>query len=424
MAKYTMQNSSNVSDVIDLVACGDHSKLHPTTFELSKLGYSNSSPDKLVSANPPNGYSATNGGFWGVLLDTPYYYSSSSVQATPTKVPFVDKQSCPMPCLFTGAFAFPTATGVGNSNWPYMSLNYYKELPASSYTLTISYSAGKLQVKQGSTSLLNTAASSYILMEIQAPGGNGGSGAYAQYDGWINSNDKMGVAGGGGGGSGSFLYLSANLSAGSITLTVSSSQIKVKSSASSDYIIMTKGGNGGNGSASDTPSASGGTAGSAGTIKLYNSSGTVLDEDTAICESVVGSFCVIESCNGVAGAKGASKTVSGNTALNSGNTVSGNTAGKPNAAYGISLSTHPGCDFVEHLSTISGGTGESASATTANAMAGGGGGAASSVTSGASHGETAGTGAGGYGESGWTGMSSNGGGAGGAGGLWIQYNPS
>jgi hypothetical protein len=430
MAKYTMQNSSNIDDITTLAAIGDVSFLSPTTFTLSEIGYSNQSGN-YVSAYPPTGYTSVNGGFWGVPLSTGYYYNGSTNMIAPGKtgkleIPFVDKKSTPMPCIFNIAsnpqFLFPNGSGVGNANWPYRSLNYYKELPTStSITITISYSAGKLQVKQGTTSLLNTAASPYILIEIQAPGGKGGKGAYAKNDAWINSNDKMGVAGGGGGGSGGYLYLSANASAGTITLTKTASQIKVASNKSTNYIIMTNGGNGGNGSASNTPSASGGTAGAAGTVTLYNSSGTAQWSGTQLGEEVLGNFCVIQSGNGGRGGAGSKKTVSGSSALSTGNTVSGTTGGTSDTV-GFFVSTHPLADLIDNTTT--GGTGEPASNTQAAAMAGGGGGAASAVGDGGGWNRGAGPGAGGLGESGWTDMSSAGGVAGGAGGLWIQYNPS
>lgn len=420
-SKYKFLDGSTTTTLYANAAGDTYYKLmYDSTFTLQDIGYTGGSKEYL-NAKIPSGYDHICGGFWGIPLTTPYYCDgSNSALSTPsgsgrTMIPFVDIDSCPIPSMLaldnvTYERIFPTAANTTNI---FGTSCYYHTLAGitAGTNVTISYSGGNLVVKMGSTTWLSTAAQPYILLDIQAPGGNGGSGAYAENNAWLDRNDKVGVAGGGGGGSGSYLYLSAKANSGTITITVNSDHYKVKSSGSSDYIKMYKGGNGGNASASNSPSASGGSAGSGGAINMYNSSGTLLWYDTQMMEEVLGNFCVLAAYRGGAGGRGSSATATGSLAASKAGTTGGY------AVDSLWLTNHPYAEGVGCGGTS--GTGEQSSGCTA--FAGGGGGAASVVGSGASHGGSAGEGAGGYGESGWTGMSSSGGGAGGNGAIRIYY---
>ena len=428
---YKLKINNAIYNLSPQAAGGTYGKLmYNKTFKLPDVGYEGGTKEYLNSQTQ-SGYTSIGGGFWGVPLTTPYYCDGSkSVFTSPSYntakiIPFADANTCPIPSVMaiTGApngYAriFPTAADTTNNAG---TKCYYHTLAglSSGTNVTISYSSGNLVIKGGSTTWLSTAAQPYILLDIQAPGGKGGSGAYAEYDGIINSNDAVGVAGGGGGGSGGYLYLCAKANSGTITITVNSDHYKVKSSGSSDYIRMYYGGNGGNGSASaskGSSSASGGSAGSGGATNMYNSSGTLLWYDSQMDEETFGNFFVIDARAGSAGGKGSASKKTGSLSTSAAGTTGGSAP-----LTSIWLMNHP--YWVDVGCGGTAGAGEQSSG--CNAFAGGGGGAASIVGAGSSHTgsgyTTAGEGAGGCGESGWTGMSSSGGGSGGNGALRVYY---
>ena len=428
---YKLKINNAVANLSPQAAGGTYCKLmYDKTFTLPDVGYAGGTKNYL---NPQvmSGYDHIGGGFWGVPLTTPYYCNgSNSVFARPEfdtvkVIPFADANTCPIPSLqaVTGApngytRIFPTAADTTNNAG---TKCYYHTLAglSSGTNVTISYSSGNLVIKGGSTTWLSTAAQPYILLDIQAPGGKGGKGSYSEYNGIINSNDAVGVAGGGGGGSGGYLYLCAKANSGTITITVYNDYYKIKSSGSSDYIKMTKGGDGEDGwtSASQkSASAAGGSKGAGGETNMYNSSGTLLWSGSQICEEILGNFCVIEAIEGSSGGNGSASKATGTFSTSKAGTTGGSAP-----LTSMWLMNHP--KWVDVGCGGSAGRGEQSSSCAA--FAGGGGGAAAVVGSGSSHTgsgfSTTGEGAGGCGESGWTSMSSTGGAAGGNGALRVYY---
>lgn len=387
-----------------------------------------------------------NGATWGVPIDTGYYKEGS-------RVPFIDSKSVPNPYLVKksdGTFVrqFPESDWTNNyGTWGKFILG--SDIDASG--IEISYADGMLLVKKGSTELINTKASPYILFDIQAPGGAGGHGR-GDWNYWYFS-ERFALSGGGGGSSGCFVSLSAKLD--------SNNKITVKDPKDSTYYEVT--------CAADTEATlqiGKGVDGSIGSCNAYNDGkkfslrasggkGGAMGEPNIPTRGNIlfnNNIFVTEAYAGNKGADGASTTSS--WVERDEYTTSGNSAGSITSDILLtSVSTSKiSCTLYNSETSASGGCGELASAAAeagSPLIAGGGGGGASLMANGASHPTNPpGIGAGGWGGSAWTSdknqlfgvhvkkwsggpdedaiteaNTKQPGGAGGPGAMWIYYIP-
>ena len=112
---------------------------------------------------------------WGLTKSTNYYYNDS-------RVPFADATTMPHPYLTksgsTWYRSFPTSN-ITASNNNGVAVKYISMPRGTAEDIKIEYTSSTkyLKITQGSSTHLNVRASSNIIIDLQAPGGNGGNGA-------------------------------------------------------------------------------------------------------------------------------------------------------------------------------------------------------------------------------------------------------
>lgn len=409
-------------------------------FDLGSIGFSSNDTTKFAKSI------TYNGGTWGVPINTGYCIKGSPI-------PFINPESIPNPYLVQSNATsflrqFPEEDWVNNYG------TSGKFIPGSDIETTgikISYNNQQLTVKKGDdTDPFIVKASPYILIDIQAPGGDGGEGI-GDWDNW-SLTKYFALSGGGGGSSGSFVSLSANLTDLGVI------EIKDPQPQSSTHYEVTcqgkklnigKGTTGkrgrckaepAQGSGSSVLYAYGGDSQSAADINIDGKTDLTFNDNIAI----------IVAYNGNKGAQGAATTT--RWADREANTKNGTSAGAITSS--ILLTSVPGsniaCTLYDSTKQATGGTGElTTSPTVAALIAGGGGGGASLMANGRSHGDSSfvGIGAGGCGGSAWSNDDtqlfgtevcdwlltpyndvikslSQPGSSGGPGAMWIYYKPA
>lgn len=165
-------------------------------FELSSMGYT----DQGVEYSFCKG-SNYNGGTWGKYVSTAYNYNSNDV----IPIPFMNKDTCPLPYLSANGYRWFSTSSNDVQNWH--SYTKFIALDNSSQ-YHISYDGTNILVKKADSTIYTIKASPYIFLSIQARGGAGGAGYYANAF-W---SGEYYYTSGGGGGSGAFAEFTFNLS--------------------------------------------------------------------------------------------------------------------------------------------------------------------------------------------------------------------
>lgn len=422
--KGSLTSVALVADVVTKKMTSD------TTFKLSDYKYTDSDSSAYCK------YSQYNSGTWASPLYTGYTTEDNIL-------PFIDALTAPKFYMVvsgdTCSKQFPiTDSFYGGSTTKYIAENLITD------TMTISYDSttGEISIKIGSTNVLQVKASPYILVDVQARGGDGGSGTCDTYATSLVTWYKY-QGGGSGGGAGAFASLSANLTNADVTITQDNGDYIINSSSNTSttnsYLKVGKGENGGTSYISYMLDADGwatfikdvaADGGAGGVARVYNKSDTVSSNyPTGLS---LGSDLFIIGC--ISGGSGGNGNITDQLSGTFGDPQSvdgtrGNAPSTNNIALSSSLITVP-CYIYNTTSTSAGGLGEQTSQSKANTLVGGGGGGASLMSNGASHGQTSGIGAGGFGGSAWTTgkgtneHSSAAGSYGGGGAVWVYYVPS
>lgn len=348
-------------------------------------------------------YSKYNNGTWCKPFVSHYMFQNQNL-------PFIDRTSIPIFQISEkGVKTFPNTSETIIRNQTHVC--YQSHPKTETHTVIIKYDPDTqyLTITDNNVVLVSCKASPYILLDIQAAGGNGAYGVGKK----PSSGYGYVLGGGGGGGSGGFLSCSINLEH-PITLTKDDKgNYSFVPFPSASYTVEVKaGGNGGTDNANK--------AGYGGSLVWYSSgSGGAVEAKDSLGDYIY----VIDAIQGAAGGTGVEIEENGSallhTAIN--NTYAAHSAKTINVSSKVSKT----------LSQKTGGRGEQSS--TAKHIRGGGGGAASIVSPGGTYNSSTSyqtntnIGAGGFGGTGWWDSSSSFGGGegqvGGNGAVWIYYIP-
>lgn len=368
--------------------------------------------------------------WWGLQKSTNYQYNNNDI-------PFADATTMPHPYITKSSNtfyrSFPTSDKTTANN--YGVAVKYISIPksATNNSITISYDSSTqiLTVKYDTTTKLSVKASPYIIVDLQASGGSGGSGSGTQCTHLNTTRTQFLLCGGGGGGSGGFISFIPKLTTYTIYISINSNSYGITSNPESrDSVSVYCGKNGANATTTINQSYAGkecsgakGTGGAGGTVKktdIYQSTTDVARGNN------LDHLYVINKLNGRKGGDGAYNLYFFPNKPKVDGGVSQDLTTR--ALYGspVAGSTINCVKYNTTQSTVVG-TGEQANQTGVDRLAGSGGGAPSLMSDGANHGQVGGIGAGGSGgsswASGWDNASSGTGTSGGDGAIWIYYIP-
>ena len=429
------------SEVLTKMVGGTHN-----IFNLKSKGFEPDDAINFVSASPNY-----NNNTWGASLTTGYKYQNSDV-------PFVDPKSLP------SFYLVKTLSGELVKQFPEENLSCddtdtvvkfisSDTLGNTGQGITISYQ--DINAKAGlepewhlvvthknGNKLLDVHASSYVLIDIQAPGGDGGGGNGSHNITVIGINYHA-LAGGGGGASGGFVSLSAHLNANNpISITNSSTAYIFSETGFSDQLFIGKGVPGNSASTYASGTNTGitnyGTGGVSRSIYSadQNSNPTSLVDVSGQGKRLHGksfgnNVYIIDAMSGFNGSNG--KSIHGTwSAVKKATTEAQNgTSAAKNTDTNQYLTSEQysaiRCVVGNTTNSANPGQGEQRANSTASILMGGGGGGASLMAHGGSHGGgNPGIGAGGFGGSAWCSQTeaySALGSAGGPGAIWIYYKP-
>lgn len=421
---------------IHATASDAFSTITGATFTMPDYNYADNANTKFQKG----GLIGTN---WGPLNTTNFKYNGSNI-------PFARKNSTPLPYIYditgSGDYRRRFTTGdlvTTNDRIVSGTYVYFYEMDKTSFSngqIAYNSTTNILTFSVNGTAVKTIACQPYIMVDVQAWGGDGGGSDHAVFS---NGGYKLvRLIGGGGGGSGSFVSFASKLnSAISIQYNSSPRELRIYSGTNSSTWTLTVpcGLNGGTAYASTQPSTSSdpmpgclygfpGTGGGSPQWQ-YPPSG---QKDDAEAGSSHDNIYVAYVTTGVQGSNGTGGTYhyGSNDHANTGQ--NGNTASSTLQTSFKALPFTNAADLSLYTITT-GGKGEQLSNLGTEApwtlLCGGGGGGNSLMANGggwfSSHDSRPGTGAGGCGASAW--KQSNAGHEdgfpGGHGGIWIYYIP-